>query len=506
MSFFDFLSTKELKSELEKTKNELNEKTAELKLVTEKLETTTAELETTTFRMNQWHSNWEKSQNELNTKKTELFNALKELRKFDEIVSKSNSIAKDLSESLSVTTKDLGTLEASYNDLMVQHISQQENFEFVSKKHENLSNEHDFISNKYKNVQSDYDNLVLKYTSLKVTLESVSKKYNAICNDLKNRQQYLEDFLKSNVSSFPFLAGVIADYITYDMEILAKKLDWGHSVERAKKVASIREIRADARQRIEEAKVASYQLEYLKALFPSIDEILETDFSDLQISSSSLNQDYDRTRDYLSKEEWSSLSESERNQLALDRYIESRKKSKWQIGRDYELFVGYKYSLNGFHVDFFGSYMGLEDLGRDLIATKDGKTLLIQCKYWSQRKNIHEKHIAQLYGTAVCYSLENHIPMDTITPILITNITLSDMAKSFCDFLSVKYKENFEMGDFPRIKCNIGKSDDGPTKIYHLPMDQQYDTVKIDKKEEFFAFTVKEAEEKGFRRAYRWHG
>lgn len=37
-------------------------------------------------------------------------------------------------------------------------------------------------------------------------------------------------------------------------------------------------------------------------------------------------------------------------------------------------------------------------------------------------------------------------------------------------------------------------------------MDQQYDTVKINKSDECFAFTVREAEAKGFRRAYKWHG
>lgn len=255
--------------------------------------------------------------------------------------------------------------------------------------------------------------------------------------------------MKSNLVAFPFLAGVISDYLTFDLEILAKKLDWGHSVEREKKVKSIREIRADAKNRIEEAKIATYQLEYLKTMFPAIEDILETDYKDLSLSETKIT-DSDPIRNYISKEEWFALSESQKNQLALDRYIESRKKTKWQIGRDYELYVGYKYSLKGYKVDFYGSYMGLEDLGRDLIAKKNGKTLVIQCKYWSQKKTIHEKHIAQLYGTAVCYSLQNDIPFETVTPVLITNITLSDTAKEFSEYLSIKIVENFEFGEFPR--------------------------------------------------------
>jgi len=39
-----------------------------------------------------------------------------------------------------------------------------------------------------------------------------------------------------------------------------------------------------------------------------------------------------------------------------------------------------------------------------------------------------------------------------------------------------------------------------------LPMDQQYDTTKINKKDgDFYAFTVQEAEDKGYRRAHKWH-
>ena len=64
-------------------------------------------------------------------------------------------------------------------------------------------------------------------------------------------------------------------------------MDWGANVERAKKVASIREIRRDAKARIAEAKVAIYQLEYLKQLYPSIDEILDSDYEELTFKEKS---------------------------------------------------------------------------------------------------------------------------------------------------------------------------------------------------------------------------
>lgn len=61
--------------------------------------------------------------------------------------------------------------------------------------------------------------------------------------------------------------------------------------------------------------------------------------------------------------------------------------------------------------------------------------------------------------------------------------------------------------DSPRIKCNINKGQFGKlTKIYHLLMDQQYDITKINGEGKFFASTVLEAEQAGFRRTFRWRG
>ena len=359
-------------------------------------------------------------------------------------------------------------------------------------------------------------NLEREISSLKSdinTLNDIIQSKEYVLNQFKQKEalraQELEKILKSEKEAFPHLAGMIADYMTYDIEILAQQLDWGSNVQRMHKVASIRQIRADAKARIEEARVAYYQLEYLRQMFPGIDDVLDIscdELKTLQGNGNNLLSEHDATKDYLSKEEWNSLSVSERNQLALDRYVASHQKSKWQIGRDYELYVGYVYSKQGFRVDYFGSYNKLEDLGRDLIVTRGNETAIVQCKYWSQEKLIHEKHIAQLYGTTISYCCENDLPLGSVSSVLVTNITLSDTAKKMADYLNVKYKENFPLKDFPRIKCNIGHDEDGNiTHIYHLPMDQQYDIVKIQTPGEFFALTVAEAEAAGFRRAYKWH-
>ena len=331
--------------------------------------------------------------------------------------------------------------------------------------------------------------------------ESIIEKLDA---ELNHHKDNLSLLLQSNLTSMPWLAGMMADYLTFDLEVEAKKLAWGSNVKREKKVASIREIRAEAKARIEEAKYAIYQLEYLRALVPGIDEILATDYHDLHFDGKI--PEHDPILDYLTREEWQKMSENEKNQLALERYIDKRK-SNWQIGRDYELSVAYEYIQKGYHVDTYGSYMRLEDLGRDLVATKQNRTLVIQCKYWSTQKQIHEKHVYQLYGTSIGYCIEHNISTSEICPILVTNTKLAPMAKTVADYLGVVYVENHGMKEFPRIKCNIGRDEFGnSTKIYHLPMDLQYDATKIEKPGEFFAFSVEEAVKAGFRRAYRWYG
>ena len=78
------------------------------------------------------------------------------------------------------------------------------------------------------------------------------------------------------------------------------------------------------------------------------------------------------------------------------------------------------------------------------------------------------------------------------------------MAYEIGEHLKIKIKQDFKLNDkYPMIKCNINQR--SKEKIYHLPFDQQYDRAKIDmNKGEFYASSVSEAEEAGFRRAKRF--
>lgn len=208
----------------------------------------------------------------------------------------------------------------------------------------------------------------------------------------------------------------------------------------------------------------------------------------------------DPASQWLSKEEWVALPEGERNQRALDRYLHSRK-SPWQLGRDYERYIGYLREQDGCAVTYQGIAKGFEDLGRDVLAERDGTIEVIQCKRWARSKTIHEKHVFQLYGTTVLARLEN--PDKTVAGTFTTTTKLSEKAREVAEYLDIKVEEGLPLDDYPRIKCNLARR--GEERIYHLPFDQQYDTtvVEPDRGERYVA-TVAEAEDRGFRRAWRW--
>ena len=211
--------------------------------------------------------------------------------------------------------------------------------------------------------------------------------------------------------------------------------------------------------------------------------------------------DEDPVGRWVTKEEFQSLPETERNQRALDRYLSSRK-APWELGRDYERYVGYLREQDGFTVTYQGIFEGLDDLGRDLLARKDGRLEVIQCKRWAQHKTIHEKHVFQLFGTVVAARIEH--PDVEVSGTFTTTTSLSERAKRFAAELGIRVEEQLALGDYPRIKCNVSRRGE---RIYHLPFDQQYDTTLIEpRRGELWASTTAEAEAAGFRRAWRWKG
>jgi len=338
--------------------------------------------------------------------------------------------------------------------------------------------------------------------------------------ELKKVQSEINIVIEEKSKGFPWLADRIAEFFEMCDYSVAEYLE--RKIRPAKTTADrVKELAKEKRILKRDFLISKNIINYYETLFPWLTDYLGENLDDLisQVEDEENMNDVeeDPVLKYVAKTEYNKISESERNQLALDRYFISRK-HPWQIGRDYERYIGYLYENKGFEVYYQGIEKGLEDLGRDLICNKNGVINVIQCKYWAQHKTIHEKHINQLFGTTIKYYLD-FIAEDTsksklhlfpdllkqgkIKAVFISSTRLSDTAKQFAEALGIEVNENFPLKTYPVIKCNIASN---KNKIYHLPFDQQYDNTKINKGGEYYVSTVKEAEKLGFRRAWKWHG
>jgi len=332
----------------------------------------------------------------------------------------------------------------------------------------------------------------------KVQIKELEKASQRIKESYDSDIETIRHLISKKFESYPIIAGQMADYLTLHYMTSAELLE--HKKPPALKEAKrIRELQKETREIVIEKKSLEYKLAYIEKLFPNINDIFDPGFDESADFELETEENTDRVRLFLTPEEYNSLSTTEKNQLALNRYVE-RRKSKWQVGRDYEMYVGHRLEARGFKVKYTGNIENLEDMGRDLIATSGKTTYIIQCKNWAADKTINEKHVFQLYGTVILYRLEN--PMAVVKGVFITTTQLSAKARAVADELGISVVEHLPLGEFPRIKCNINREDG--EKIYHLPFDQQYDKTVIEEQNgEFYAFTVAEAESKGFRRAWR---
>ncbi len=326
--------------------------------------------------------------------------------------------------------------------------------------------------------------------------------FSAIKNKtIKSRAELLKKIAEDKQIQMPYLSEAFTDYkLLLDMEISNYLKNKKHPAYKA--ADKVTQIAKEKREIEKQFRMLKYQLKFYESIAPWLEDFKELNLQDIKEMSVLENEDeYENLKQWLSPQEYKKLSTADKYQLALDRYKKSTK-SAWQIGRDFERFVGYEYEYKGYIVEYSGAVEGLHDLGRDIIARKDRETIIIQCKYWRKERIIHEKHIFQLFGTM--YAEKIGKPNQVISGVFITTTTLSETAKKYARNLNIQYIENANFQkDYPCIKCNISKKTG--EKIYHLPYDQQYDKVIIESdKGEFYANTVREAEKEGFRRAHKW--
>lgn len=333
----------------------------------------------------------------------------------------------------------------------------------------------------------------------------------ALISDSKNIQHMAkkemdaaQKLLTETSQSYPWLAKLYADAVyaldgSLEKELREKRRAAASSADK------VNIIKKEKRQLQAQCKSLEYQLHFYETIFPWLEEFKETPPLEAFQSQQAVSDDnfsnfeYASLRKWLSPEEYRQLSDAEKFQLALDRY-RCRNKSNWEAGIEYERYIGYLCEQHGYRVDYTGARLGLEDMGRDLVLSKDNAVYIIQCKRWAKEKLIHEKHIFQLYGSCILHEAQDE-KQRSVKGVFVTTTTLSPLARQCAERLNILCYENVPFGDYPIIKCNISRSEE---KIYHLPFDQQYDRVIISpERGEFYASTIAQAESAGFRRALR---
>jgi hypothetical protein len=323
---------------------------------------------------------------------------------------------------------------------------------------------------------------------------------------LAQAREVLDALVAKRVAGGEFIADAWADYEAAITRAQSEQLRI-KSRRAPKSAAAVRERGKEMRRLRRDAKLNQWIIRLYEHHFPWLSELRDPDEEAAYLAGPTeevaQEDGQDPVRHWLSEAEYAALSPAERNQRSLDRYLRSRM-SPWELGRDYERYIGYLREQSGGKVTYQGIFEGLDDLGRDLIVEQPGGTLeVVQCKRWARRKTIHEKHVFQLFGTVVAARIEH--PGRTVTGTFTTTTKLSDRAQRFAAELDIAVEEQVPLADYPRIKCNIARA--GGERIYHLPFDQQYDRTVIEPdRGELHASTVAEAEQAGFRRAWRWRG
>lgn len=316
--------------------------------------------------------------------------------------------------------------------------------------------------------------------------------------------------IADNPDAYPDLVGALwaeKEAIVREMDTYRLTVKKSPAIKAAEAVALVRDelAREKVKRKRAEAVIALHRFDFPWLVdfydFPSMDDDEQREARRVpRPDSAGEDPDVDPVRRFLSSEEYQALDDNQRHQLALDRYLVGRK-SRWEIGRDYEMFVAYQWAQRGYAVRYQGILDRYEDLGRDVIARSGNDITIIQCKYWSRAKTLRENSVFQLAGTVAAAQLDT--PHCNVVGRIVTSTSLSPVAHMFAEKLGVEVDDGMELGPFPRVKCNVART--SGERIFHLPMDHAYDATVIEpERGEFFAWSIEEATSAGFRRSWRW--
>jgi hypothetical protein len=159
---------------------------------------------------------------------------------------------------------------------------------------------------------------------------------------------------------FPWLVSAIADLHALEAERDAQILE-AKKHAAVKSAGVVREHGAKRREAERQSRLMRYRVQYYEKLFPWIADYVGDDVPDetVDLSGSQAEPTDDPVRYWLNDAEYRRLSETDKNQLALDRWKTSSK-SRWEVGRDYERFIGYNSKRSATTLNLRGRLRGFK--------------------------------------------------------------------------------------------------------------------------------------------------
>jgi hypothetical protein len=199
-------------------------------------------------------------------------------------------------------------------------------------------------------------------------IESERSKVDEERRQVHREREAANALISDPQAGFAIVGEAWADYQRALAESEAVELEY-KSRPAPKAAEAIREKGRQVAEATRRAKAAEWAVALYEWHLPWITELREEAEHDAYIEEEGDEADpskVDPARRWLSKQEWVAIPEGQRNQMALERYLRSRQ-SPWQLGRDYERYVGYLREQAGCKVTYHGIAKGLEDLGRDVL-------------------------------------------------------------------------------------------------------------------------------------------
>lgn len=363
------------------------------------------------------------------------------------------------------------------------------------------------LNDKIYSLEKEVGRLRIEVSSKKTIISGLTFEKNELEDSLKTAQEeaYKSDWAYSELYDK-------CDACEEEIERLNDKIDSFDKIISAKNPFDyVAHLRAHALEHLDDyvekdseelAELFKYQyrFEYLLSIYPELRKFKD---DDTYIKYKEEEEKRCNIRNWISDEEYKWLSETEREQLAVDRYMkqEGYQWSDWEKGRNYEIYCAYILYNEGYDIIQEGLNKKLEDKGRDIIAIhrKTGKVLIVQCKNW--KSEVRENIVFQLFGSYAQWLVDNERRLDdaNVEPWLYVAGRVSQVAEDCAGKLGIGIR-HLPMDDFPAIKCNVNKNT--RELIYHLPFDRHYDLVKINAEGKGYKFSIAEAINEGFRRAY----